>query len=64
MDRSDEDTDSENDTDNEDFDKDQLLLVHRPYLKYSFFFKYALALKAFIIQHCLIVPDHKCWLER
>lgn len=39
MDRSDEETDSENenDTDNEDFDKDQLLLVHRPYLKYSFF---------------------------
>lgn len=46
VDRSDEETDSENenDTDNEDFDKDQLLLVHRPYLKYSFFSKYALAL--------------------
>lgn len=45
MDRSDEDTDSENDTDNEDFDKDQLLLVHRPYLKYSFFLNMHLPLK-------------------
>lgn len=35
VDRSDEETDSENenDTDNEEFDKDQLLLVHIPYLK-------------------------------
>lgn len=35
VDRSDEETDSENenDTDNEEFDKDQLLLVHPSYLK-------------------------------
>lgn len=47
VDRSDEETDSENenDTDNEDFDKDQLLLVHRPYLKYSFFLNVHLPLK-------------------
>lgn len=35
MDKSDEETDSENenDTDNEEFDKDQLLLVHISYFK-------------------------------
>lgn len=33
VDKSDEDSDSENDTDNEEFDKDQLLLVHTSYLK-------------------------------